>query len=161
MAFCRNCGAEVKDDAKFCPSCGAATSDKSDFEQKVNEAAKKVADLNNTADTTSEFDPQDIENNKVFAALAYLGVLVLVPILAAKDSKYAMYHANQGLILFIAQIVLSVIVSIITSIVGILGFISGIFNLIVLVVQIIGLVNAIQGRAKELPIVGKYRILNY
>ena len=161
MAFCRNCGAEVKDDAKFCPSCGAATSDKSDFEQKVNETAKKVADLNNTADTTSEFDPQDIENNKVFAALAYLGVLVLVPILAAKDSKYAMYHANQGLILFIAQIVLSVIVSIIISISSILGFISGIFNLIVLVVQIIGLVNAIQGRAKELPIVGKYRILNY
>jgi hypothetical protein len=31
---------------------------------------EKVKALNNTADTTSEFDPQDIENNKFMAILA-------------------------------------------------------------------------------------------
>ena len=32
------------------------------------------------------------------AILAYFGILVLIPILAAKDSKFARFHANQGLL---------------------------------------------------------------
>ena len=35
-----------------------------------------------------------------------LGILCLVPILAAKDSPFAKYHANQGLVLFLLEIVL-------------------------------------------------------
>ena len=42
---------------------------------------EKITSLNNTADTTAEFDQQDINNNKVMAILAYFGILVLVPIL--------------------------------------------------------------------------------
>ena len=60
---------------------------------------EKITSLNNTADTTIEFDNQDIQNNKIMAILSYFGILVLVPILAAKESKFARFHANQGLIL--------------------------------------------------------------
>ena len=42
-----------------------------------------------------EVDAEDAEKNKVMGILAYLGILVLVPILAAKDSPFAKYHANQ------------------------------------------------------------------
>jgi len=53
-----------------------------------------------------EFDANDVEENKVFAALSYLGILVLIPLLVKKDSKFAMEHAKQGLVLFIIEIVL-------------------------------------------------------
>ena len=62
---------------------------------------EKFSTINNTVDTTSEYDPQDIEENKFMAILAYFGILVIIPILAAKDSKFARFHSNQGLILCI------------------------------------------------------------
>lgn len=49
-----------------------------------------------TEDNTSEFEQEDINQNKVMAVLAYIGILVLVPLLAAPNSKYARYHVNQG-----------------------------------------------------------------
>jgi hypothetical protein len=42
------------------------------------------------------------QNIKTIAALAYL--IFFLPLLTNKDSKFAMYHANQGLVLLIAGI---------------------------------------------------------
>ena len=44
-------------------------------------------------------DPQDVQANKVMAILAYFGLLVFVPLFAAKESRFARFHTNQGLIL--------------------------------------------------------------
>ena len=71
-----------------------------DFNQQSFE--EKVQQQLNTSDTTTQFDPRDIEQNKLMAILAYLGILVIIPILAAKESKFARFHSNQGLILLIA-----------------------------------------------------------
>ena len=54
--------------------------------------------LFSVVDHTAEFEAQDIQNNKVMSILAYIGILVLVPIFAAKDSKAARFNANQGLV---------------------------------------------------------------
>lgn len=48
------------------------------------------------------FNTEDVNGNKVFGILAYIGILFLVPLFAAKDSQYARFHTNQGLVLFIA-----------------------------------------------------------
>lgn len=125
-----------------------------EFEDKFNE-------LNNTADTTAEFDQNDIENNKVMAILAYLSWLVLIPIFAAKESKFARYHVNQGLVLAIAEIVCWVALGILGGLplIGwIFRVIDGLFSLVCLIFAVIGIVNAANGRAKELPIVGKFKI---
>lgn len=53
---------------------------------------EKFQNLNNTSDMTSQFDPRDIQNNKVMAILAYFGILVLIPIFAAKESKFARFR---------------------------------------------------------------------
>lgn len=126
----------------------------------------KFSELNNTKDSTSEFSQQDIESNKVMAILAYLGILVLVPIFAAKESKFARFHANQGLILFLAgiayYIVLTIISAIILAISWKLYFIITILSLVwlvFLVLAIIGIVNAAGGKAKELPVIGKFTLL--
>ncbi len=127
----------------------------SDLNDKINE-------LNNTADTTAEYDQNDIEQNKVMAILAYLSWLVLIPIFAAKESKFARFHANQGLVLAIAEIICWVVLGILCNI-PLIGWIFAIaeslFSLVCVIFAVIGIANAANGKAKELPIVGKFKIL--
>lgn len=104
-------------------------------------------------------------NEKVFGVLAYLGWLVLVPLLAGK-TEFSKFHANQGLILTIAETVVIVAFGIVIAftwfipIIG--GLIIGIFSLVCLIFTIfaiIGIVNAAQGQMKPLPIIGEIKIL--
>ena len=84
MAFCTNCGSKIDDEARFCPDCGAPVvpgAPKAEpWEEEKKDFGTKITELNNTPDTTSEFDQNDIQSNKVMAVLAYLGILVLVPL---------------------------------------------------------------------------------
>ena len=127
---------------------------------------EKIKALNNTADTTNEFDPQDIEKNKFMAILAYFGILVIIPILAAKESKFARFHSNQGLILCIAAILYSVAYSILSSVILSISWhlywlvsIIGLLGFAFLIWFVIGIINAAQGTAKELPLIGHYKLL--
>ena len=99
-------------------------------------------------------DPADVEKNKVFAILAYIGLLFLVPLLAAKDSKFAMYHANQGLVLFIGWIALSVV-----SMIPVIGLVALLGYPVMFVFMILGIINAANGQMKPLPLVGGIQIL--
>jgi hypothetical protein len=45
--------------------------------------------------SVSEPEPNNVLTNKVMAILAY--IIFFIPLLAARDSHFAMYHANQGL----------------------------------------------------------------
>lgn len=118
--------------------------------------------INNTPDTTGEFDEKDIQDNKVMALLSYVSWLVLVPIFAAKDSKFARYHANQGIVLAIAEIIVWVALGILSGIpfIGwLFSIIMWLFNIAVFAYAVLGVINVLNGKAKELPYVGKYRIL--
>jgi len=87
------------------------------------------------------------------AVLAY--IIFLIPLLAAKDSPFAKFHTNQGLVLFIGAIASSII-----AVIPIIGWIvAPILGLAVTILSIIGIVNALGGKAKELPIIGKFKIL--
>ena len=112
------------------------------------------------------FDQADVEKNKLMAVLSYLGILVVIPIIVAPDSKFVRYHANQGLLLLVTSAVYGVIARILSVVLGwipIVGaIILGLFSLVGLVIfifAILGIVNSVQGNAKELPIIGSYRIL--
>ncbi len=120
-----------------------------------------MADLN-PKDHTSEFDQNDIQQNKVMAVLAYIGILVLVPIFAAKESKFAKFHVNQGLVLAIVEIGASIILSILSNIpyIGFLfSILSGIVGIVCFVFSIMGIVYAAQGQAKELPLIGQFKLI--
>ena len=125
-----------------------------------------INDLKNMKDHTSEFDPTDIQNNKTMGILSYIGLLVLIPIFAAKDSKFARFHANQGLVLVIAQAIITTVLSITAVILGLIPYVGWFLALIVRLLipvvyipSIIGIINAAKGQAKELPIIGGIRIL--
>ncbi len=101
------------------------------------------------------FDRDDVEKNKGMAILAY--IIFLIPLLAAKESRFAQFHANQGLVLFLA----AVAVNVIGSIIPILGWfiILPLGNLFVFVLAILGIVNAAKGEAKPLPLIGGFKLL--
>ena len=67
-------------------------------------------------DRLDSADPKDVEKNKVMAVLAYF--IFFLPLLTdAKDSPFAKFHANQGLLLLL----FSVIGQIVGSVVPIIG----------------------------------------
>ena len=129
--------------------------------------------LGNTTDHTSDFSKTDIEANKGPALLSYFGLLVLIPIFAAKHSPYARYHANQGLVLFVGMLVWAVIDGAVTALLrALLGNALGLWGMYSLcgtalnivyagfsILAVIGIINVLNERAKELPIIGKYKIL--
>ena len=126
-----------------------------------------LAEIKAAKDKTHEFDPEDIEANKVMGALAYLSWLVLIPIFAARNSKFARYHANQGLVLAIIETAYVLLASGVNSIVYGISLkygtlVSTIFTLCGLslaILAVIGIINAIKGKAKEIPTFGSIKIL--
>lgn len=167
MAFCSQCGAQIPDGSTVCQSCaaqqqaaGAQPTGGEKFEQAFQ-------NFQNTVDNTSAFDPADIARNKGMSALAYIGILFLIPLFAAKESPYAQFHSNQGLVLFIAEAAVAIVFSILMAILGwplhflrvIVGVLQVLVNIFLLVLAILGIINAATGKAKELPIIGGIHLL--
>lgn len=158
MAFCKKCGAELDAGTKFCPKCGEAANNggnKNDF--------SKIVDM---PDSTSEYNAEDIAKNKIISLFSYIWILFLVPMFAAKDSKFARFHANQGLVLFIietAAVILHKVCAVVFGPIFLLGTLLSILfwlvDILTLALAIIGIINAVQGKAKQLPVIGKITIL--
>jgi uncharacterized membrane protein len=111
-----------------------------------------------------EVEPEDAENNKIFGILAYLGILCLVPLFAAKESPFARYHANQGLVLFLVEIALVILLQIVDMILAVIGIplVSVFLSLLwlgVIALLILGIVNAAAGKCVPLPVIGKFKLI--
>jgi len=131
-----------------------------------NPDSTKPVDLSSLAGTPEslEVSAEDAEKNKVMGILAYVFILWLVPLLAAKDSPFAKYHANQGLVLFLFEIILSIACSILTVVLsmiglGFLGIVLSLAQLTPLVLLVMGIINAANGKCVPLPVIGGVKIL--
>lgn len=112
----------------------------------------------NMKDVTSQFSQEDIDKNKVVGLIGYIWILFLVPLLAAKDSPYAKFHANQGLVLFLCSTGFSICMGIIVAIIPFLYFLN-IIGIAFFVLMILGIVYTASGKAVELPVIGKIKLL--
>ncbi len=127
------------------------------MEQKQEEVveAEPVTNTQDSAQETSTSD--DIEKNKGMAILAY--ILFFIPMLTeAKDSKFAMFHANQSLVLLIAGLA-GLFISGIIPILGWL-FLGPAISIAWIVFLVLGILNASKGEMKELPLIGGIHILD-
>ena len=114
-----------------------------------NEQQQKPAE----ATPVMHFDQKDIDDNKLIAALSYIGLLCLVPLLAKKDSKFAQEHGKQGLVLVIAWVVLWVV-----GVIPVLGWLVAFFgSILLLIINLIALIKVLMGSFWEIPLTGKYR----
>ncbi len=92
-------------------------------------------------------DITGVEPNKLMAALSYVGVLVLIPLLVSRKDPFVSFHAKQGLVIFIGEILASIIVAW-APLIGNLLF------LLMIVASIAGFIQAIQGKWWKVPGVG-------
>jgi uncharacterized membrane protein len=94
----------------------------------------------------------DFSQNSLIAAASYLGPLVVIPFLTKKDDPFTRFHIKQGLVLFIAYLILWVFS-------GFLYFMWPVMQIIHLglfILSLVGIVNALQHKEKELPVVGQF-----
>ena len=90
-------------------------------------------------------DKKDVEENKLLAALSYVWILCLVPLLAKRESKFAQFHAKQGLVLFIIDLIASLFFW--------FPLFGQLLMLLLLVVSILGIVKAYNGEWWKMPLV--------
>lgn len=115
-----------------------------------------------TEDLTGMFDTNEIEQNKIITVLAYIPPLFFIPLISSGTSKYARFHANQACIVTLLSAAYSVLTHLINFFVGWIPVIGVIVSTVIAIVLglsitaliIIGIVNAVGGKAKKLPIVG-------
>ena len=111
----------------------------------------------------AEGEDADIAGNKGMSVLAYIGVLVLIPLFFRKDSKFARFNINQGLVLMFIEVAANLINKVCAAYLpgssGIVGLLCFIVWVVCIVLSIMGIVNAAKGRYKKLPIVGGVKIL--
>lgn len=152
MALCSNCGTQYEDGVQFCPSCGTAAQRSRAFSPVM-------------PGTPSQDELQDAQENKAMAVLAY--IFFFIPLLAAKESKFARYHTNQGLLIFLAAAVWGIAYGVLTTLLYVISFglglvlsgILGLTGLVFPILCIVGIINAVNGRMKPLPLLGKYTII--
>lgn len=145
---------------------------------KKNNYKEKVEKILETEDNSDKFNKKDIENGKGMAILSY--ILPFIPYFVEKENKYVKYHSRQGMDLLLVCIIYTVIYNILTSIIKVNGscgslfgynfgnycritpwWISwplGIIYLGITIIAIIGIINAVKGKAKELPILNKFKV---
>jgi len=166
MTFCSKCGKQSPEGTAFCPGCGASTSAEAHQQSGAGQQSGNVfSDMMDTPEV--QCDQADIEQNKIFAVCAYFGLLFLIPLLAAPNSKFARFHTNQGIVYCIAAVAAGFVLgfaSVIFSFIPFFGWmLSGLLWLLVvgasLTFMILGIVNAAGGKAKELPLIGRFKIL--
>ncbi len=117
-------------------------------------------------DKEGYFNPGEVKRNRAMGVLSYLGILVLIPLLAGdKSSEYVRHHANQGLVLFLVSTVVDLLDgswvwgfhSLIHM--GGAGFslLLNIADFACLIMMIMGIVSACKGKRTELPLIGKIK----
>lgn len=96
-----------------------------------------------------KFDEQDIKENSMLAAIGYVGILCLLPLLSKKDSKICQFHGKQALILFAIEFALLIfnVIPVIGPLIGTIGFVGCIG------LSVLGGVKALKGEAYQVPLI--------
>ena len=127
-----------------------------------------------------QYQANPAQNDKTMSILSYIGFLVLIPILngAYKTSPTVKFHANQGLVLFLVEVAYSIISGILGAVVRVrrtvtvwgiptytygtpvwLTTILWLISLAFLALAIMGILNAVNARTKQLPVIGQITLL--
>ncbi|MEA4816108.1 MAG: hypothetical protein VB120_04530 [Lachnospiraceae bacterium] len=151
MAFCENCGAEIKEGETKCPFCGKKTGSVDDV-YTVN--PEDVVELSGESKDKSEKQAESAKTidtmEKLMAAAAYWSWLIIIPLFFGRDKEFVKFHLNQGMNLLGLFLVLYILGRYIS-------FIS-ILMIAVFVFAIMGTINVAKGEMKEIPLIGGFRL---
>lgn len=92
-------------------------------------------------------DITGIDDDRIYAVMSYLFLLVIVPLLLRRNDPFVYFHAKQGIVLSIG-FVIAVIATVWSSALGSILF------LLFLTIDVIALVQALLGRRWKIPVIG-------
>src|SRR6202451_4657673 len=96
-------------------------------------------------------------SQNIMAIFAYLWILIIIPFFTdSKNDPFVKYHLKQGLALIIFEIVGWILTFVIGWIPVIGWLIIWLWWLVTLILVLVGIVNVMNGREKELPLIGHY-----
>ncbi len=183
MPFCAQCGAENKGESRFCYNCGTQVAPAQD--SGAQQPAGQQQPQHQQSGYQSNYQQSSYQAYQqpertyapdgearslgvgAVSVLAYYGILFFVPLVAYKDSKFARFHAGQGLNVLLFSIGYSIVSGILTAIFSAISFglgaaIGGLLSLggiFFFVVMIMGIVNVCKGEMKPLPVIGNIQII--
>jgi len=89
------------------------------------------------------------EEGRLAAILSYIPLLCFIPLLNMKDNKEARFHARQGVILFLIELV-----AVLFLVDGISDFVFKGILIVAVALSVVGIYFALQGKSYKLPIIG-------
>lgn len=114
------------------------------------------------------------DRERVLGAISYIGPLFVVSYLMAENSKFVKFHANQGLVFFLAALVVKIVLGtiVVAAFVpamvsqrygmgmmygfGGVGTVVNIVMLAIVILAVFAIVKAAQGEQWEMPVIGKW-----
>lgn len=126
----------------------------------VNNVVEEQPKAEEVKPETEGSNANSIEKHKLLAVVGYIvPFLFFIPLLTeAKDNKFARYHANQQLLLLLFWIVSQIIASLLTFIlIGMLLY--PVIYIAGIIFMVMGIINALNGEMKPLPVLGKYELI--
>lgn len=111
---------------------------------------------------TEAIPHEEIESGRLLAAVAYLPGLCFVGLLGAPENRYVGFHARQGFLLFLLEVVVCIAIAIYEASLGripILGFLIGalvrfVLGFAFLGATIYGVVKGASGEMARIPYLG-------
>ncbi len=92
---------------------------------------------------------KEVEEGRLFAILAYISFLCFVPLFLKKDNRFAFFHAKQGLVIFIGEI-LAAVLSVVPFFGAIVQFLA---ILIFSLASAVGIIQVLMGQYWKMPYV--------
>lgn len=174
--FCRQCGAPVLDGAKMCKYCmtpvepdgsageegtveyaGAAAGKVNIRKESGGGSSADRINISEKKDRTEE-NHENVTPYKIYGVLAYFGFGVLVPILFKMNVRFVRFHVNQGLALFLAEALLSLVYGFVGGL-PIVAMVISIVRLLCVLWMVLGMISVLRGSMKPLPLMGKIHLV--
>ena len=125
-------------------------------------------------DKSYQFSKKEIEKGKLMAVLSY--ILPPLPYLVEKENRFVRFHAVQGMNLMIVYIIYYFLSILLTNLIKVpkalccssltyritpwwVSWPLGLIKLFFMVIVIIAIISACAGKAVELPVIRKMKIL--
>ncbi|MEW6412226.1 MAG: hypothetical protein AB1483_07110 [Candidatus Zixiibacteriota bacterium] len=89
------------------------------------------------------------EEGRMAAIMSYIPVLCFIPLLNMRENKEAHFHARQGVLLFLVELL-----ALIFLVDGISDFVFKAILICAVALSVVGIYFALQGKNYKLPIVG-------
>jgi uncharacterized membrane protein len=93
-------------------------------------------------------DEPPVREGIIFAVLAYLSILCIIPLIFKKDNAFVLHHSKQGLVIFVGQLCVFIFQIVFPWLLKLGLFVLGILSLV-------GILACLRGRTIDLPVVSR------